>query len=369
MGLALRSDVLDTIRSDIAPASDLDAALLRLRASKWTSSYPLAFSLGLRAAAHRLPQASVEHPRPEALIRRHVDASVAPEVLRSWVFRRLTQILERPAVDGEAEVIVVRFSWVFRGLPFFLAFVVVHVLGNAWCTARRMSSEPVGCQYGWSADVGDDLRYYTACPRLASAAIQCGRRPPPWVGIGNVRVAALALPLNRRDVLDALSGCTWSIGCTPLLSIMGGPSHRPSSSAPSVQSPRAVAPARTPSLGPPSPRAADAEKFVLVWPSPSWSCGSLFEQSCQRSSSAAGFKTWSRTHCRFGSADGYPYEYLGASSCQRVGRAMSGRRYLVAAVVRVFKLPAKHISHAAHRSGIASICNIYSKPRSRARTT
>lgn len=42
------------------------------------------------------------------------------------------------------------------------------------------------------ADIG--TTHYLACPRLAIVASQCGRRPPPWAGSGNLCLAALALP-------------------------------------------------------------------------------------------------------------------------------------------------------------------------------
>lgn len=63
-----------------------------------------------------------------------------------------------------------------------------------------MPRAPDGRLLGCSAVEGDDLHHHLACPRLASSAAQGGRRPPPWVGIGNLRVAALALPTNRPDM-------------------------------------------------------------------------------------------------------------------------------------------------------------------------
>lgn len=148
MRLALRSDVLDTIRDDIARAGDLDVALLLPRAAEWLSACPLAFSLALRISAHRLPREIVDHPHPEALIRRQFAADEAPSGLRAWVRRRLSPRLERAATDGEIELVVARMWARIPRVAFFLAFASARLLGNAWCTTRRMTCERAGCQFG-----------------------------------------------------------------------------------------------------------------------------------------------------------------------------------------------------------------------------
>lgn len=139
MRLALSSDVLDLIRDGIGDAGYLDAAaLLGPCGAERLSSYPLAFSLALRAAAHRLPREMIEHPWPEAFARRHFGAADAPAALRVWVRRRLSHLIERPAIEGEVELVVVRMGWAFRELLFVLAFaqrfshLSAHVSGAGW---------------------------------------------------------------------------------------------------------------------------------------------------------------------------------------------------------------------------------------------
>lgn len=65
--LALRSDVLDSIRDRIAQAFDDDDTLLAARTPGWLADCLLSFVLRLRAQAVRLPESIALHPRPELL--------------------------------------------------------------------------------------------------------------------------------------------------------------------------------------------------------------------------------------------------------------------------------------------------------------
>lgn len=187
--------------------ADDDDALLAAPASSWLATCQLAFALKLRDQSWRLPQEVVLHPRPEPLVRRHFAGSEGATRLRAWLRRRLGHLLEYSVVDGEIELVITRLEWAFRDLPFFLAFSVVRLIANSWCTTRGMTRCPSSCLYGCAAVGGDDLRHYLMRPRLADAARSQGRRPRPWVPTGNLRVATLALPSSRADVRSA---CVWA---------------------------------------------------------------------------------------------------------------------------------------------------------------
>lgn len=83
----------------------------------------------------------------------------------------------------------VRVEWTFRDITFFLAFAVVRVIANSWCTARRMTRAQWSCLYACTGGGGDDIRHYLSCPRLAIAAWQCDRSPP----LGLVLVTSVSL--------------------------------------------------------------------------------------------------------------------------------------------------------------------------------
>lgn len=137
-----------------------------------------------------------------------------------------------------------RLEWVFRDLPFFVAFAVVLLIANAWCTTRRMSRALASCLFGCVAVGRDDLRHSLARPRLAAS--QCGRVPPSWVGTGNLRVVA---PMNRPDVRAA---CVWAYVAYRMHVAPASPCRMLSFSAPcalsSASSPRARPGAETPCL-------------------------------------------------------------------------------------------------------------------------
>lgn len=203
--MALRHPTLDDIKMDIEADANLDDALLQCRREAWLSTCPLSFALQSRTRALALPPELRDAGRPQARLVAHFVQSEADAHIRDWTRRRAGHLVERPVVDGEVGLILLRLRWSFSELPFFLAFAAARTLANGWCTSRRMSAEPRGCLWGCAAVGGDDLRHYLACPILARFAGHGRRRPPPWSGTGNMRVALHMLPMNRSDVL--LSVC------------------------------------------------------------------------------------------------------------------------------------------------------------------
>lgn len=72
---------------------------------------------------------------------------------------------------GEVELFVTRLAWAFTDLPFFPAIAVIRLIGNAWCTTRRMSHEVSGYLFGCYAVGGVDLRHYIACPPVGCRGV------------------------------------------------------------------------------------------------------------------------------------------------------------------------------------------------------
>lgn len=133
-------------------------------------------------------------------MRRHFVDAEGPAVFRDSLRRRLIHLSEYKVAAGEVELAVVRLEWCFHELPLLIALGVVRFMSKSWCTTRRVSRAQGGYLFGCSAVGGDGLRHHLACPRMALAATQCGRRPPPWAGTGSLRIAALALPMSRPDL-------------------------------------------------------------------------------------------------------------------------------------------------------------------------
>lgn len=98
---------------------------------------PLAFALQARYWAASLPREIQDAPRPQARIIAYLFSATAELVLREWVRRRGTHVIEALVTEGELELVLRRLRWAFADLPFLVAFAGVRTLANAWCTSGR----------------------------------------------------------------------------------------------------------------------------------------------------------------------------------------------------------------------------------------
>lgn len=84
----------------------------------------------------------------QELTPRHYIPIEGPLRFRGWLRRRLTHLVQYPVADGEIDIVIARFDWPFRDLPFLFAFVAIRVIPNSWRTSRRMTRMPGSCLYG-----------------------------------------------------------------------------------------------------------------------------------------------------------------------------------------------------------------------------
>lgn len=152
---ALRAPELDVIRDGVGEKSQEELAP---SLPECVAQCTLSFALEPRRHALALPPVVSEHPQFKPLLRCHFSSVDAPGVWRTGLFRICG------AHAHQLGCLMVAPRWAFM------------ICATTWDAIGPLS--------------------------------QCRRRPPPWITMGNLRVATLALPLRRFCALRSIAACT-----------------------------------------------------------------------------------------------------------------------------------------------------------------
>lgn len=130
-------------------------------------------------------------------IYRHMVESRGPELLRGWLRRRLTTMLERRLEHGEVNLCLARLLIALEAMPPLVSLALFRLIGNAWPTSRRVGGGVGACRFGCMAVGGDDIRHYMACPRLCHYTL-CIVAPRRRVALSRLRWAFCPRLAARR---------------------------------------------------------------------------------------------------------------------------------------------------------------------------